>query len=361
MKEKLVIFLILLCSTQVYNVQTEETAALTCVVTDVYGTPIDDAMVSCDYVYPQDEDVDIPYQFTKKGAATFYLEPEREYTLTVTKAGFLPHTEEVELEEDTTITVILEYAQEVPVLHMKTFSVSPQEVGPGEQFEVCVVIENEGKGDALSVKVDFDPAQYFSPVQPQSSAYFERLDVGKQASVVQLFAVSGETLSGIYDLVLTVTYQDSQALSYTVQETVGVSVLRKPLVKLLNVSYPQEVEQGETFTFSVDVANTGRFTVNGLYLEVVSDMDWTYYSYYVGSLEAGDFDTFESEVLSEDPGEHSFVIRIGFTDDFNRENYEEQSFSVFVTEKVKETLPPEQNEGLWARIVRFLKSFLGLD
>lgn len=361
MKEKLVIFLILVCAVQMYSVQSEETAALTCVVTDVYGVPVDNAMVSCNYVYPQDDDVEIPYQFTKNGVATFYLEPEREYTLTVTKAGFLPQSEEVELKEDTTITVILEYAQAVPVLHMRTFSVSPQEVGPGEQFEVRVIIENEGKGDALNVKADFNPAQYFSPVQPRSSAYFERLDVGKQASVVQSFAVSGETLSGIYDLVLTITYQDSQALSYTVQETVGVSVLRKPLVKLLNVNYPQEVGQGETFTFSVDVANTGRFTVNGLYVEVISDMDWTYYSYYVGSLEAGDFDTFESDVLSQDPGEHSFVIRLGFTDDFNRETYEEQSFSVFVTEKVKEIIPPEQNEGLWARIIRFLKSFLGLD
>lgn len=361
MKEKLVIFLIVLVSIQVHSVETEETVRLTCVVTDIYGTPIDDAIVSCDYIYRQDEDLDIPYQFTKDGVATFSLEPDREYTLTVTKAGFIPHTEEVDLEEDTTITVILEYAQEVPVLHMKQFFVSPQEVGPGEQFEVCVVIENEGKGDALTVRVDFNPAQDFSPVQPRSSAYFERLDVGKSASVIQSFAVSGETISGIYDLVVTIQYQDSQALSYTVEETVGVSVLRKPLVKLLNVNYPQEVEQGETFTFSVDIANAGRFTVNGLYLEVVSDMDWKYYSYYVGSLEAGDFDTFESEVVSEDPGEHIFVIRIGFVDDFNRENHEDKSFSVFVTEKVKETPSPQEDQGLWARIVKFLKSFLGLD
>ena len=365
MKRKVIIVLVLVFLVlfiQIQNsVKTEETAALTVVVKDVYGSLIDDAVVSVTYVFPQDDDTDIPDSFTKKGVAVYLLEPDREYIVTITKAGFLPYTERIELEEDTKINITLEYAQKVPILHMKRFSVTPHQVAPGEQFQVYVVVENEGTGDALNVKVTFDPAQNFSPVQPSSSAYWERLDTQKITSVTQTFAVSGECLSGIYDLVLTITYQDSQGLSYTVQETVGVSILRKPLVKLLNVDYPREVTQGEAFIFSVEVANTGRFTVNGLYLEVKSDMDWEYYSYYVGSLEAGDYDSFESKIVSKGTGEHTFVIRIGFTDDFNQEHIEEQSFSLYVTERVEETPPPQENEGLWNQIVQFFKSLLGLD
>ncbi len=362
MKKKLIIFLVIVFSIQIQNsVQTEETAVLTVIVKDVYGSLIDDAVVSIDYVYQQDDDPDIPDQFTVRGVAVYYLEPEREYTVTVTKAGFLPYIERVELEEDTKINITLEYAQKVPILHMKRFSVTPQYVAPGEQFQLYIVVENEGTGDALNVKVTFDSAEDFSPVEPSSSTYWERLDTGKLASITQTFAVSGEALSGIYDLGLTITYQDSQGLTYTVKETVGVSLLRKLLVKLLNVNYSREVVQGEVFTFSVDVANTGRFTINGLYLEVDSDMDWEFYSYYIGSLEAGDFDSFESEVTPIDAGEHTFVIRVGFTDDFNQEHFEEQSFSVYVTENVEMTPPPQENEGLWNQIVQFFKSLLGLD
>jgi hypothetical protein len=342
-------------------IQAEEPAVLTVTVEDVYGHSVDDALVSVDYVFVQDEDTAIPDQFTTSGAATFSLEANREYILTITKAGFLPHIEMVELEEDTTITVTLEYAQTVPVLHMKRYSATPQEVAPGEQFQLYLVLENEGTGDALNVKVTFDPAQNFSPVQPSSSFYFERLDVGKLTSVRQPFAVGGEVFSGVYDLAVTIMYHDGGGTPYTVQEIVGISVLRRSLIKLLNVEYPQQAKQGESFTFSVEIANVGRFTTNGLYLEVESDMDWEYYSYYVGSLEAGDFDTFVSEVSSENPGEHIFVVRVGFVDDFNREHYEEQSFSVFIEEKGEETPPPQQEEGLWARFIEFVKGVLGLD
>lgn len=360
MKKGLIIILVLFCSVQIHFTQAESTF-LTVQVADVYEHPIDGARISVDYRYPQDDDTDIPDQFTTNGVAVFSLEDGREYTVTVEKAGFLSGTETVELEGDTTITVTLEYAQKMPILHVKRYSVSPQETSPGEQFHLYVVIENEGTADALNVKVTFDPAEDFSPVQPSSSAHFDRLDLGQIISLYQTFAVSGETESGVYNLGLTVTYSDAADESYVVQESVGVSILRKLLIKLLNVEYPQEAEQGEPFTFSVEIANTGRYTVNGVYLEIESDMNWEYYSYYVGSLEAGDFDTFVSEVMSEDPGEHTFTVRVGFVDDFNREHHEEQSFSLFIKEKVEETPSPQQNEGLWSRIITFLKSLLGLD
>ena len=356
------IVLVVLFSVLTHNsLQTEGYATLTITVVDVYGDSIDDARISIGYVHPQDDDIDITDQFTKRGTTTFNLEAEREYTITVSKAGFSPYTGSIELEEDTSISVTLEYAQSVPTLHMKRYSISPQEVGPGEQFQLYVVVENEGTGDALNVKITFDASEDFSPVQPSSSAYFSRLDTNDITSATQLFVVSGEALSGVYDLTLTITYQDAAGDSYTVQETVGISILRKPMVKLLNVDYPAEVEQGELFTFSVEVANIGRFEVNGLYLEVESDLDWEYYSYYIGSLEAGDFDTFVSEIVPESPGEHTFTVKVAFVDDFNREHTTQESFSVSVQEKVTETLPPQQEEGLWQRFIAFLKSLLGLE
>lgn len=357
---KIVCLLVLLLSVPVIHAQ--EYAVLTIVVQDVYESTIDDARVSVNYLYPRPEDADIKDQFTENGSAIFELEADREYIVTVTKAGFLPYTELVELEEDTDITITLEYQQTAPVLHVNRYTITPQEVRPGEDFQLHLVIENEGTEDALTVKVAFSPSQIFSPVQPSSSAYFERLDVGDIASVSQTFAVSGEALSGVYDLVVTISYTDAVGMPHTAQETVGITVLRKPLIKLLNVDYPEEVEQGELFTFSVDVANTGRFAVNGLYIEVESDLDWEYSSYYIGSLEAGDFDTFVSEVLTPAAGDHTFTITVGYVDDFNKEHSQKESFSVIVKEPViKETPPPQEEKGLWQRFIEFLKAFLGLD
>lgn len=357
---KMSVLLVLLLSVPVIHAQ--EYAVLTIEVQDVYGRTIDDARVSVNYLYPRPEDADIKDQFTEHGSASFELEADREYIVTVTKAGFLPYTELVELEEDTDITITLEYQQKMPVLHVNRYTILPQEVRPGEHFQVHLVIENEGTEDALTVRVSFGPSQIFSPVQPSSSAYFERLDVGDIASVSQTFAVSGEVLSGVYDLVVTISYTDAVGMPHTAQETVGITVLRKPLIKLLNVDYPEEIEKGTPFTFSVDVANTGRFAVNGLYVEVESDLDWEYSSYYIGSLEAGDFDTFVSEVLTPTAGDHTFTITVGYVDDFNKEHSQKESFSVTVKEPVKEETPPPQEEkGLWQRFIEFLKAFLGLD
>lgn len=354
----LVLFL-LLCSLRA-AIGTEDYVDLTITVEDVYGTPIDDARVSVDYLYPRTEDEPILDQFTRKGMVVFTLESEREYLVTITKAGFVPHTETVDLTEETEVNVILEYTQNMPVLQLKRYTVTPPEVGPGEHFELQLVIENRGTGDALSVKVSPVPAQVFSPVQPQSSAFLERLDKGKVTSVFLTFAVTGEAPSGVYDLAVTIVYQDALSVPHTATETVGIPILRKPLIKLLNVEYPPEVEKNTAFTFSVEVANTGRFSVNGLYVEVESDMDWEYFSYYIGSLEAGDFDTFTSQVTAASPGEHTFTIQVGYVDDFNREHTQEESFSVTVTERVQET-PAPQEKGLWERLVEFLKAFFGWE
>ena len=356
---KRMVLFVLLLSVPVCCAQ--EFAVFTVVVSDLYGKSIDDARVSVNYVYPRPEDADILDQFTQEGIASFQLEADREYVVTVTKAGFLPHTEMVELEKDKTLKITLEYQQRAPVLHVKRYSITPEIVQPGEHFQLHLVVENEGTDDALTMKVTFGSSQLFSPVQPSSSAYFERLDVGDSASVSQTFAVSGDVVSGVYDLVVTISYKDAIGMLQTVQGTIGITVLRKPLIKLLNVDYPAAVEEGVPFTFSVDVANTGRFAVNGLYLEVESDMDWEYSSYYIGSLEAGDFDTFVSDVLPT-AGEHTFVITVGFVDDFNKEHSQKESFSVTVKEITeKETPPPQKEKGLWQRFIEFLKAFLGLD
>lgn len=361
MKKSFLICLIVLLGIMIQTqiIETREYAVLTVVVQDIYANPVDYARVSITRVYPRPEDSTVPDQFTKNGAASFNLEAYREYILTVTKAGFLAYTKEVELEEDTTITVTLEHAQKLPVLHVLQYTLTPGEVSPGEHFELHLTIENKGTGDALSVRIAAAPAQIFSPVQPSSSAYFERLDVRKVTSFSLTFAVSGEALSGVYNLLLTIKYQDAASIPYTIQESVGIPILRRPLVKLLNADYPKEVEEGESFTFSVEIANGGRFAVNGLYLEVVSDMDWEYSSYYIGSLEAGDYDTFESEVMAHALGDHIFIIRVGFVDDFNRVHSQEKSFSISVKEKLEET-PPPQEKGLWQKFIEWLKAFLGL-
>jgi uncharacterized membrane protein len=342
------------------TVLADDYAELTVEVEDIYGVPIDDARVSLTYVYQRPEDTDILDQLTDRGVTSFVLETNREYVVTVSKAGYLPFTELVELEEDTTVTAVLEYAQKLPIIHVRRYSVFPQEVEPGEQFRLQVVIENEGTSDALNVKIGVTPTQFFSPVQPSSSAYFNRLDVGDLTTVNLTFAVSGEALSGVYDLPLAISFKDAAGMVHTVQETVGVTILRVPMVKLLNIDFPREVQQSESFTFSLEIGNTGRFLVNGLYLEIESNMDWEYSSYYVGSLEAGDFDTFVSEVSASEPGDHAFTVRIGYVDDFNREHHEEYQYSVTVTETVSQT-PPPQEKGFVERFIQWIKSFLGLN
>ncbi|MBU7022726.1 MAG: hypothetical protein HXS40_01050 [Theionarchaea archaeon] len=346
-------------STSTVRLTAEDYAVLTVDVHDIYGDSIDSARVSVSFLHPRPEDASIPDQFTVRGMTSFTLKAYREYAVTVTKAGFASHSEQVDLEEDTTLTVTMDFQPQLPELHVMSYMVQPEEVSPGELFELRLQIKNEGTGDALNVSVSFASSEYFSPAQPSSSAYFERLDIGRVRSVKQMFAVSGEAPSGVYDLELTISYQDPSITFHTTQAKVSISIKRKLLLKLLNVTYPQELDRGNTFTFSADVANIGRFAVNGVYLEVESDMDWEYTSYYIGSLEAGDFDTFEADVTPYETGEHHFTVRTGFVDDFNKEHYQEASFLITVREIVRETPPPEE-EGLWDRLIEFLKAFLGL-
>ncbi|MBU7015211.1 MAG: hypothetical protein HXS43_10315 [Theionarchaea archaeon] len=53
-------------------------------------------------------------------------------------------------------------------------------------------------------------------------------------------------------------------------------------------------------------------------------------------------------------------MKMGFVDDFNRQRYQETSFTITVHEVVKERLSLPEEKGLWDRFIEFLKAFLGL-
>ncbi|MFQ6089146.1 MAG: COG1361 S-layer family protein [Candidatus Methanofastidiosia archaeon] len=367
------IFLIIM-SSKPFFAKAEETVILTISVRDEFDNPIENAKCSLDKKFPDEDEKEIKDQFTKDGVCEFVIERSHTYILFVKKAGFITHSEEIDVKRlDVDIEVILEYTSETPSVYIKGFRVDPEEIAPGDSFELSIILQNQGTGDALSLILEFSGIEgsqglgKFSPLYPSSVIFLERLDVRESLVQKAKFRIDGNADSGIYNLIVKLEYKDRNGVTYTNTSSVGITVLRVIHLKVINLNYKESVTPEEKFTFSADIVNTGRFNANGVTVELQAPLEFELEreSFYVGTLESDDFETFETEITVSKGAtstEHIAKLLITYVDDFNREHFIEKEVRITIEKKEETTGEGEKKEeSLWDKIIKFIKALLGLD
>lgn len=182
---------------------------------------------------------------------------------------------------NTSLTLDVErVVQAEPLLLLASYDIGEQTIlRPGQEFTLTAHIRNVGQLDiqqALAVfgNVEADSGDgnnpppvagsVFAPIGSGGSHYVQQIVAGEDAiTLSQDFIVSGSADSGIYNLPITIVYEDHDGETVQSKLSASLIVVAPPRVQVnLQAPVPETVPVGEAVVLPVQVLNVGAKTVN---------------------------------------------------------------------------------------------------
>ena len=323
-----------------------------------------------------------PFSPTQKGSTIYFdtIGPKKEVTKGITfsvsndaKDGVYNFLTRITYENTTVykeeqrvgVVVSRKEPQKNLTLSISSFSVVPYEVTPGGNIKVSVSVLNFSQETAYNITLRIDKVEGsnnlfpFSPLNSSNINTYLKLPPGSGINSLYSFSVSPDADSGAYNLILTINYEDKDGNRYENRASIGVTILRNPLISIFNLVYPDEIEEGENFVISCDIGNTGNFPVKGIVV-FLKGLPVKGGDYYIGTLDVGNFDTYEFEGNIKEVGTYHGEIVVQYVDDSNEVHKEKKTVEIKVLKKQTEEEAKEEKLTFWQKLIRFILSLFGL-
>ncbi len=197
----------------------------------------------------------------------------------------------------------------------------PEEVEPGEVFDVSIEIKNTHDFDIKNINVKliltkeseptnpFDPTAAptqgedlpFAPYQSSSEKFLEELESNEEENFKFKLIVLPETSSGVYKVPVEITYEDGNGRNYSKKGLISIIVNSIPELK---VSLEDSIVliKGKENTFSIKLINSGLANVKFVYVKANEVSGLRFVSekeQYLGDIDSDDFDSIEYTVYIE--------------------------------------------------------------
>lgn len=158
-----------------------------------------------------------------------------------------------------------------PRIIISGFSISPEPIEPGDDFDATVTLRNIGDQTAANIELAINEGAVSSPFAPYliSNTVSVQGNIEPLSEVQKTFRLGSSSTAapGINNLYLTIRYQNDQApvTDYVYSHTVGIPVKKpspaeatRPKLTISQVRFePQTVEVGQEFSLFLEVKNFG--------------------------------------------------------------------------------------------------------
>lgn len=186
-----------------------------------------------------------------------------------------------------------------PKVIVSGYSVSPEPVMAGQEFMVHVTLKNTSGTKAvqnMTVTAACDSPSLLLK-NGSNTFYISKLGKGAETSIELKYIADLETVPQLYNIALTMQYDNSVATALSSSGTVPV-VIGQPLkVQMDTPQIPSDVNAGDTFPFSLQVMNMGRSKVFNVRCELTVPGLIPSASAFIGNMEAGTAMTGEMNVF----------------------------------------------------------------
>lgn len=276
-----------------------------------------------------------------------------------------------------------------PQLLIPSYVTSVDPLQPGLQFNLTMVVKNEGDSRAKRVTMivgggttggssgtptaggvsggsgKFDN---FAPLGSSNIQSLGNLGAGQTMRASQPLIVNVSTEPGAYPVLVTFSYQNEQGETINDDQVITLLVYNLPKVDISFYRSLDPLVAGQPGTLPIQVANLGkRASVLGNITVTVDDGTIENGTALVGAVDPGLYFTLDPMFTPETPGKHKVKVTIDYTDDFNQTRTIEKTFDVEV-EPEQSFVPSEEGvdapaepETFLQKIWRFLLGLFGLD
>lgn len=241
-----------------------------------------------------------------------------------------------------------------PKIIVSNYESDPLIVMAGDEFDLKMTLMNTHKEKTVkNIKMFLTLAEetsseteksgnIFTPVNSSNTFYFDSISPkGTVDKSLRLFVVP-DAQPKTYTLTVNFEYEDGKGTEYTGTELLGINVKQSTELQIDEFSIPDMVEMGMPVTVAFSYYNTGKVTLNNVMIKVEGDVDCPNKSTYIGNMEQGYSDYFETTFTPMNVGEVPVSIVISYEDP-SGETIEERRELVM---NVTEPFIPEDMEGM---------------
>ena len=173
------------------------------------------------------------------------------------------------------------------ILLLEDYTMNPQEVKAGEEFDLTLRIRNTSNRTVTDVKSTLEEAKStIVPVNGTNSFFIERIKAGE--TVEKTIRVRATPSAGVEPVSLTLKNEFVQEdAAKTSQDTFSLPIVQVSNLSLDTPNYPIDCYQGESFNLMMNLYNKGRTTLYNVSVTFESDAMSADENYYAGNMESG--------------------------------------------------------------------------
>lgn len=173
------------------------------------------------------------------------------------------------------------------ILLLEGYTVNPEEVNAGDEFDLTLKIRNTSSHTVTDVKSTLEEAnKTIVPVDGTNSFFIEKIGAGK--TVEKTIRVKATATAGVEPVSLTLKnefVQDDTAKTST--DTFTIPVRQVANLSLDPPNYPVDCYQGDSFNLMMNLYNKGKTMLYNVSVRLESDMLKADENYYAGNMDSG--------------------------------------------------------------------------
>lgn len=240
-----------------------------------------------------------------------------------------------------------------PKLIVSNYECDPLIVMAGQEFDLNMDILNTHASKGVkNIKMYLTLAEetssdsqksgnIFTPVESSNTFYFDAIGPkGTAQKQLRLYVVP-EAQPKTYTLTVNFEYEDSAGKEFTATELLGINVKQITELQVDEFAIPDMVEVYSPVTVSFGYYNTGKVTLNNVMVKVEGDVECQNKNTYIGNLDSGASEYFETSFTPLTAGEVPVSIIISYEDATGEVKEERRDFVL----NVSEPMMPEDIDG----------------
>ncbi len=240
-----------------------------------------------------------------------------------------------------------------PKLIVSNYECDPLIVMAGQEFDLNMDILNTHASKGVkNIKMYLTLAEetssdsqksgnIFTPVDSSNTFYFDAIGPkGTAQKQLRLYVVP-EAQPKTYTLTVNFEYEDSAGKEYTATELLGINVKQVTELQVDDFAVPDMVEMYSPVTVSFGYYNTGKVKLNNVMVKVEGDVECQNKNTYIGNLDSGASEYFETSFTPLTAGEVPVSIIVSYEDATGEVKEERRDFVL----NVSEPMMPEDVDG----------------
>ncbi|MBS4534721.1 hypothetical protein GOQ29_03725 [Clostridium sp. D2Q-14] len=276
-------------------------------------------------------------------------------------------------------------APKSPVVVISEYKIEPEIISPGENFKIKLTLNNYGEYHARKVKLTLKDKveeekiptgemqeekiptsemqeetetklDNFSPLNQSNVKYVSLIKADTEEKVVYDLYSSPNMKPGNYNLVVSLSYMDSNGRVYTEDQIIGILLSEKENIKVLGKDDYGDISIGEEVESTINIVNNSTAEIKGVTVSVEGEGENSY-TEYLGNFNSGDFDSYTFNAVFDEKGKKNVNVKVSYIDGLNKNTEIEKKLNYNV--ESEDNIDNSGNKEKDNRFIRFIKGLFG--